>query len=861
MTFLNKFYFVLFLSLFAFSINAQVDSLDIANPTEYTVGNIIITGNEQSDPGIIKVLSGLSSGEKIKVPGDKITDAIKNLWKQGLYDDVKVYMVKKAEGVIDIEINVAEKPRLSKFTFKGVKKGDQDDIRERLKLVSGRVLTDYLLGDIKNKVNSFYFNKGYNQITTSIQVEKDPIVKNASLLIINVSKGAKVKIKTINISGNENLSTFKVRRRMKETKRRVWWNPFNAAKYNQDDLLKDEEAIIAKYNTMGYRDAKIVKDSVYNVAANRLAIDLKIEEGRKYYFRNISWLGNTKYRTGQLDTVLNIKKGDIFDQAQLESKLYMNQNGGYDITSLYMDDGYLFFQLNPVEINAENDSIDLEVRMFEGKQATINKVMVEGNTKTSDRVIMREIRTRPGQLFRRSDIMRTTRDLQQLGFFDPEKIQPTPIQHPEDGTVDLIYKVEEKASDQIQLSGGYGGNSFIGTLGLSFNNFSAKNFFKKEAWAPVPAGDGQKLSINASVSGNYFQSYVLSFTEPWLGGKKPTSLTVSANQFLQGNGAPRTITNSSGATVANPNRQWLRGTGGSVQFLTRLKWPDDYFTFLAEQNYTYYDIKNYQLGLGDFSSGYVHNISSRFNISRNSITGNPILPNGGSNISFTAQLTPPYSIFNKKDLSEASSQEKYKFLEFQKYKLTAQWNTQLTNLRAPEGKEAHNLILYTKIGLGALSPFTSRRGGDVPLERFIIGGSGLNGQGFNSFFLGRDIIAFRGYEPSADFSQSGDRYVAKYTAELRYPISLNPSATVFVTTFAEAANGWTGYNKFNPFNVKRAAGAGVRIFLPMFGLLGFDYAWGFDSQKYNAGGGPTNFGDFMKRGAFVFTIGGAVGEL
>ncbi len=860
MTFLNKFFSLLFLFCISILAKAQTDTIDLNFPTEYTIGNITITGNEQTDAGIIRVLAGISSGEKIKIPSDRITDAIKNLWKQGLYDDVNIYLDKKNEATIDLIIKVAEKPRLSRFTFKGARKGEQDDLREKLKLVAGRVLTDYLVGDIKNKVNSFYFNKGFNQVSTTVQIEKDPLVKSASLLTILIKKGDKIRVKAINISGNENLTTFKVRRRMKETKRRVWWNPFNAAQYSEEDLKTDEEAIIAKYYTLGYRDAKIIKDSVYNITANRLGIDLKIEEGRKYYFRNISWLGNAKYRTGQLDTVLNIKKGDIFDQAQLESKLYMNQNGGYDVTSLYMDDGYLFFQLNPVEVNVENDSIDLEIRMFEGRQATINKVTVEGNTKTSDHVIMREIRTRPGQLFRRKDIMRTTRELAQLGYFDPEKIQPTPIQHPEDGTVDLIYKVEEKPSDQIQLSGGYGGNNFIGTLGLTFNNFSARNFFKKSAWSPLPAGDGQRLAINASISGNFFQSYVLSFTEPWLGGKRPTSLTISANKFLQGNGAERFINDLNGNKVDNPNRQWLRGTGGTVQFLTRLKWPDDYFTFLAEQNYTYYDIKNYELGLG-FNNGYVHNISTRFNLSRNSITGNPILPNGGSNISFTAQLTPPYSLLANKDFSNATDRERYKFLEFQKYKFTAQWNTQLTNIRAAEGKEAHNLILYTKIGFGALSPFTTRRSDEVPLERFVIGGSGLNGQGFNSFFLGRDIIAYRGYEPGTDFSQTGDRYVAKYTAELRYPISLNPNATVFATVFAEAANGWLNYKQFNPFSVKKSAGSGVRIFLPMFGLLGFDYAWGFDSQKYNAVGGPKGFGDFMKRGAFVFTIGSAVGEL
>jgi outer membrane protein insertion porin family len=856
----SRIYFLLSVFVFFTHTQAQTDSIPMNTPTEYTVGNIVITGNDQTDPGIIRVLSGISSGEKIKIPGDKITDAIKNLWKQGLYDDVKILLLKKVENTIDIEINVAEKPRLSKFTFRGVKRGDADDLRDRLKLVAGRVLTDYLLGEIKNKVNSYFFFKGYNNVKTTLQMEKDPLVKNAMVLTIVADKGALVRIKEINISGNDNLSTFNVRRKMKETKRRLWWNPFNSGKYIQEDLDKDKETIIAKYNAMGYRDAKIIKDSAYSISPNRLAIDLKIEEGRKYYFRNITWLGNTKYRTGQLDTVLNIKKGDIFDQMQLESKLYMNQNGGYDITSLYMDDGYLFFQLNPVEVAVENDSIDLEIRMFEGKQATINKVMVEGNLKTSDRVIMREIRTRPGQLFRRSDIMRTTRELAQLGYFDPEKIQPTPIQHPEDGTVDIIYKLEEKSSDQIQLSGGYGGNSVIGTLGLAFNNFSTRNFFKKDQWSPVPSGDGQRLAINASVSGNFFQSYVLSFTEPWLGGKRPTSLTISANQFLQGNGQRRFV-DSSGVQVRNTNRSSLSGTGGTIQFLTRLKWPDDYFTFLAEQNYTYYDIYRSQLGLEDFKTGYTHNISTRFNVSRNSITGNPIIPNGGSNISFTAQLTPPYSIFNTKDLSSAPAQERYKFLEFQKYKFTAQWNTQLTNIKAAEGKEAHNLILYTKIGFGALAPFTSRRGNEVPLERFVIGGSGLNGQGFNSFFLGREIIAFRGYEPGQDFQAGGDRYIAKYTVELRYPISLNPNATVFATTFAEAGNGWGKFNQFNPFNVKRSLGAGVRIFLPMFGLLGFDYAWGFESQKYLQGGGPRNFSDFMKRGAFVFSIGSAIGEL
>jgi len=827
----------------------EPNALDWSKPQEYVIAGIEVECSEYTDKNIIRLLSGLTVGDKIQIPGDKISESIKTLWKQGLFEDVKIYLQKTIGKDAFLKIVVIEKPRLSKFSFKGkVKKNDADDIRGKIRLVREKVVTDYTLGYIKNIVKDYYVNKGFYNTEVTITTEPDKTTRTPHIIVyIDVNKGKKVRISNLNFIGNTVVESWKLRRKMKDSKPFRIYNPFNSGKYLEDNLEKDLPSVLAKYNTKGYRDARIKKDTVYFVKKNRVNIDVYIEEGNKFYFGSIKWLGNTKYRSGQLDTILNIKRGDIFDQSVLDQKLFMNPNG-YDISSLYMDDGYLFFNVTPQEVNVRNDTIDLEIQMYEGKQATINKVIVMGNSKTNDHVIYREIRTRPGQLFRRSDIIRTQRELSQLGYFDPEKLGVTPTPNPVDGTVDIEYKVEEKPSDQVELSGGWGGGRVVGTLGLSFNNFSMRNIFKPSSWSPLPTGDGQRFSIRAQTNGLFYQSYNMSFTEPWLGGKRPNSLSVSAFYSLfNSTGEKRYTNDAEGNKITNPNRSTMKIIGTSVGFGRRLKWPDDFFSMYTEASYNYYELTKYPYFI--LANGYANDFNVKLNITRNSVDA-PIFPKNGSNFSLLGQFTPPYSLFNNKDYSALSLGERYKFIEYQKYKFTAEWFTQLTNKRAGEGKEARNLVLRTKIGYGILGWY-NRQVGVSPFERYYMGGSGLSG--FQNF-VAREIIALRGYSDNSLSSQQGDPICARYTMELRYPISLNPQATIFVLGFAEAGNTWAKYRDFNPFQVKRSAGFGLRVFLPMFGLLGLDYGWGFDNIPGNPGSGNG-------KGQFHFTLGAQLGEL
>lgn len=829
---------------------------------KYRLAAINVEGVSFTDKSVIVLLSGLVAGEEITVPGDKITDAIKALWKQGIFEDIQILQDKVIGNDIFLTIKVVERPRLSKFSFKGdVKKGEADDIRNKIRLLKERVVTDYMLGTIKNTVSDYYVEKGYYFNKVEITQVKDTSTRAPHTIVtIKVEKNKKVKIQDVNIYGNTILSDGKLRRKLEDTKRKRWWNPFNSGKYLEENLQKDLPAIVEKYNAKGYRDARIVKDTVYFVSNKRVVIDITIEEGHKYYFGTFKWFGNSKYRSGQLDTILNIHEGDTYDQSKLDQRLMMNPNG-FDISSLYLDDGYLFFQINPQESNIHNDTIDFDILMYEGRQAIINKVTVKGNDKTNDHVIYREIRTRPGQLFRRSDIIRTNRELAQLGYFDPEKLDVKPTPNQADGTVDIEYTVEEKPSDQIELSAGWGGNSalnsgtsggrgigLIGTLGVTFNNFSARNFFKKEAWRPLPSGDGQRLSVRAQSNGIYYQSYNFSFTEPWLGGKKPNALTVSAFHSLFSNGQKKYV-DSEGGKVKNPNRAAMSIVGGSIGFGRKLKWPDNYFNMYTSLSYNHYDLTNYGTAF-IFSSGVANDLNLGLDISRNSVD-QPIYPKTGSNFTFHGQFTPPYSKFNNKNYGpEMNDQDRYKYIEYQKYKITAEWFTQLTNKKAAEGKEARNLVLRTKVGYGFLG-YYNKAVGISPFERFYMGGSGISG--FQNF-VAREIIALRGYPDNSLSSAGGDPICARYTMELRYPISLNPSATIFVLGFAEAGNTWVNFKAFNPFQVKRSAGLGLRVFLPMFGLLGVDYGWGFD----NIPGQPT-IGN--GKGQFHLTIGGTLGEL
>ena len=825
----KHFFLVAFLFLSVFSLQAQVkmggDSLiiDYGNPQQYEVGGIVTSGTQFLDEAVLINISGISVGDSIDVPGEKISKAIENLWKQGLFSDIKIVATHTFGKKIFLEIRLQERPRLSTFKFTGVSKSEADKIREKISL-GDKVVTENLLETTKNTIINFYLEKGYLNTEVNIVSVKDSLFSNREKLTINVNKKSKVKVNSIIFEGNKFFKESTLKRAMKETKEKKWWKIFTSSKFIDDKYQEDKNKIVVKYNDKGYRDARIVSDSIYKFDENSINIKIKIDEGNQYFFRNINWLGNTKHTSQELNSILGIKKGDVYDQSVLDQHLFMSQNNR-DVSSLYMDDGYLFFSVTPVEINVEGDSIDFEMHIYEGKQARINKVTVAGNVKTNDRVIMREIRTKPGQLFSRADIIRTQRELAQLGYFDQEKLGVNPIPNPADGTVDIEYTVEEKPADQLELSGGYGANQLVGTLGISFNNFSARNFFKKGAWRPLPSGDGQKLSLRAQTNGKYYQSYNASFTEPWLGGKKPNSFSVTVFHSIQ----------TSGSASDNVGKQSITISGVSLGLGKRLKKPDDYFTIYHEVSYQYYTLQNYG-GTFLFSNGTSNNLSFQETISRNSIDA-PIYPRTGSQLSFTLQLTPPYSLFNSVDYKTASDAVKYKFIEYHKWKFTSSWFTKLVG----------NLILNTKIQYGFLGLY-NRNLGASPFERFYLGGDGLSGFSLD----GREIIALRGYEnnsvtpQNSNGAQIGGTIFDKYTFELRYPVSLNPSATIYFLSFAEAGNSWLNFKEFNPFSMKRSLGFGIRIFLPVFGLLGLDYGYGYDDIPNNPN---------ANHGQFHFSIG------
>ncbi len=820
--------------------------IDYKTPREYILADVTVQAPPSFDKNLLVALSGLVKGDKIRIPGDVVTNAIKNLWKMGLFRDVQIQATRIVDGKIYLNIRLIELNQLWAYKYKDrkdVSKSEAEDLSEMMRVRQGMYVTPELIKTTEQIVKDFFIEKGYLDATVWIEtVPTDTaLTKNKNFVdfVIHHKRGQKIRISDIVFNGNTQVKSGKLRRKMKETKRRRWYT-FASAKYYESEYEKDKAALLAEYADKGMRDAKILKDTIYRVNDKRIMLEITIDEGRKYYFRNITWVGNSKYATKDLARVLNIKKGDVYNQGLLESRLIMNASNS-DVSSLYMEDGYLFFQVTPVEVLVEGDSIDVELRIYEGKQAIIDQVTIVGNSKTNDKVVMREVRTRPGQLFRRSDIIRTQRELAALGYFDAEKMDVKPTPNPADGTVDIQYIVEEKPNDQLELSGGFGAGRVVGTLGVSFNNFSGRGLFKKSAWNPVPSGDGQRLSIRAQSYGIGYQSYNMSFTEPWLGGKKPNSLSVTLYHSVQTNGQKRF--SSRNPDVLNPLRQALTITGVSVGLGKRLKWPDDFFQIYAEANYKYYNLNNYR-AFFSFNDGYSQDPNLRVVLSRNS-TDFPAYdyPTSGSSISLTTQFTPYIrSLFGKIDFSDVTDQEKYKFLEYYKFKFTSSFFTKLL------GKERKNaLVLNTRIGFGMLGSF-NKDYGLSPFERFYLGGSGLTGFSLD----GREIIALRGYDDQSVSPQNGAASIVKYTMELRYPISLNPSAMVYGMGFAEAGNSWSNFKDFNPFSVKRSAGVGVRVFLPMFGLLGLDYGWRFDD---------IDRAPFMQRGQLHFTIGMNLGEL
>ena len=831
---LKKFTLII-ISLLSLTLGAQNnEALDYSNPKTYEIGRIMIIGADNLNNSTLIAISELKVGDKIKIPGDNFSIAITKLWKEGLFSDVNITIDKIVENIVFLNINLEENSRLSKFKFKGkVSKSDITTLKEDLKLMRGKILTQNIINNSINLIKTYYINKRFLNVSVGYLTTIDTTAVNSENLIFNILKGKKVKIKEIKITGRKKIAntnkTFlnrkdtvyainnrKVKKSMKETKAKNWWRIFKVSKFIDENYIDDKEKLIAKYNEVGYRDARITSDTTYLNKDNTLTIEMNIEEGVTYKFGAIKFVGNTVYSSEELSGQLGIKKGDIFDQSILDSRLFGSPEGN-DISSLYLDDGYLFFNATPVEIAANNKNIDLEIRVYEGKQARVNKVMIKGNTKTNDHVIMREIRTRPGDLFKRSDIMRSQRELSQMAFFDPEafdvKVEPDPARN----EVDITYVLAEKSSSQIQLQGGWGANRIVGSLNLVFDNFSTQNIFNGKSWSPLPSGDGQRLSLSASSNGAYYQNYNISFTEPWLGGKKPNALTVSVYKSVSSNGQE------------GENREAIEILGLTLGIGKRLKNPDDYFTIYNGINFQQYKLINSQ-SFFTFKDGFSNNVNYNIRLGRNSVD-QLIFPRRGSNFSLGLKITPPYSMFDGiDDYSTVSDQEKYKYIEYYKWKYKSSWYSAFTD----------KLVLATKIEMGLLGAYSNNLG-VAPFERFYVGGDGLSGMGM--VYDGRELISLRGYSNNSISPQTGATIYNKYTSELRYALSLNPSSTFYALGFLEAGNAWDNFDNFNPFSVKRSAGFGVRIMLPMIGMMGLDYGWGLDdiSGRPDANGGQFHF--------------------
>ncbi len=814
---------------------------------KYTLAGIEVSGIRFLDTEVLKNLSGFTIGEEITIPGDQITSALKKYWHQGLFSDVRISATKIVGNKIWLDIFLQERPRLSQKNYKGITKSEKEDIEKKVMLLVGGQVTDNLINTAKRQILGIFQGKGFYNSEVDIIQRDDPSKENQVILDINVNKKEKVKIGKIEFVGVKSLSTKVLEGSMKKTKAKKLRNFFSSKKFLEDKFEEDKLNLIKKYNENGYRDAIIVADSIIkDTLRNTVQLKYWIDEGKRYYFRNIRWVGNTVYTDVQLNRVLGIKKGDIFDQKLLDKRLTEDDDA---VSNEYLNTGYLFYNLNPVEVNVEKDSIDFEMRMVEGTQATINEIGIKGNTKTNEHVARRELFTRPGQLFSKENIIRSVRELSQMGHFNPETIKPDVIPHPEDGTVDINYELEERANDQIELSGGWGAGMFVGTVGLKFTNFSVRNIPNKKAWKPLPTGDGQSVSLRAQTNGSYYQSYSFSFTEPWLGGKKPNSFTFSVYYSKQTSGDQAYNYTGNyggygsgygsdygsgygsgyGSSYYNPYNytitQKMGVIGGALGLGYRLKWPDDFFTMYHELSYQLYVLENWQYFF--FKNGKSNNLSFKTVFGRNS-TDNPLYTKRGSNFSFMLQFTPPYSLFSGKDYSDPNltSEERYSLIEFYKWVFKGDVFTPLS----PNSK----LVLRTKYETGILGYYNKNL--RSPFESFRLGGDGMSGYSM----YGSDIVGLRGYENNSLTPANGGNIYEKMTLELRYPITLSQSATIYGLGFLEAGNSWFDFVDFNPFSIKRSAGLGVRIFLPMFGLMGFDWGYGFD-DGYTKGTGGSQF--------------------
>lgn len=792
------------------------------NPQKYEIAEITVTGVKFLDPGALISLSGLRVGDEIEIPGEAAATATRKLWKQGILGDVQIVSRKIEGDKVYLEIRLKERPKLTRFEFDGVRKGEAQTLSDKIDLIKGKVINDALLKNTRRTIENHFREKGFLNANAQIVQLQDTILSNSVRLQINVDKGKRVKINDVVFKGNEAINDKRLAKKMRGTKRKKLLRIFTSSKFIEDKYEEDKHNLIAFYNSQGYRDARIISDTVYAISDKEIQVELSIEEGNQYYFRNITWSGNYVYDDETLSRVLKIEKGDIYDVETLDKRLNFSQTE-LDITSLYMDDGYLFFRITPVEVAVEGDSVDVEMQIYEGAQADISRVILKGNTKTNDRVVLREIRTVPGQKFSRSDLIRSQREIATLGYFDQEQIGINPMPNLQDGTVDVEYSVVERPSDQVELSGGWGGVfGFVGTLGLVFNNFSAKKLFKFGQWGGIlPSGDGQRLALRAQANGRRFQTYSLTFTEPWLGGRKPNSFSINLSHSVQ-----RTII---GTDVLGS----LQVTGVTLSLGRRLTWPDDYFTLSNSISYLNYDLFNFGRSIFSSGSGTSRSIALNTTIARNSID-NPTYPRRGSSLSLSLSLTPPYSLFEDKDYESLTEAERFRWIEYHKWMFDNSWFTN------PFDK----FVIHTRAHFGYIGAYNQELGVG-PFERFTLGGDGLTGQ---NFLLGTEIIGLRGYENNSvtPLNSAGGVIYNKFVMEARYPVSLNPAATIFVLGFLEAGNNWNSYEEYNPFNLKRSAGIGARIFMPAFGMIGLDWGYGFDDVEGRPG---------ANEGRFHFTIG------
>lgn len=832
----------IFLLLFLITLSAFSQKNDIDGGKKYTIGEITVSGVQSFNELTVIAFTGLKKGEEITLPGERIAAVIKKLWDENLFSDVNIYVTNiHDDDTVDLEINITELPTLNETEIVGVRKGKAKELLKDTKLDKGTKITKNLITTTKNYITNKYKKNGF--LNTQVIISTTPVLDSTGAEVsqnmkIAIDRGTKVKIKEIRVDGNDAFTDKKVRKAMKKTKRRNPIRFFKRSKYTEEGFREDLVSVVSKYKESGYRDARIISDSLYEIDEKTVGIHLKLEEGRKHYFGNIRFIGNSTYTDQQLRNILGIKKGDTYNGVLLDKKIEDKTDpDANDIANTYQNNGYLFSRVNPVEVNIKNDTIDFEIRIHEGKIAYFNNITVTGNDRTNDHVIYRELRVKPGQKFSKQNIIRSMRELGQLGFFDAQQIDPR-VQNPDPnaGTVDIEFGVVERGASQIELQGGYGGGGFVGTLGLSFNNFSLRNIFNGESYKPLPMGDGQQLSLRAQAS-SFYQTYSISLMEPWLGGREPMQFSVSFSHTEQ------YFFNFMTADVDRSRRFLI--TGGSLGLAKRLKWPDDSFMLSHAVSFQHYNLKNYNTGLFTFGDGYSNNLAYTIGLLRNNTFMDPIYPVGGSEFSITAKMTPPYSAFNNIDYSSLGDlpkyqhpdgspdqskidQEKFKWLEYYKIKFRGSWYTRLVD----------QLVLKSSVEYGFLGAYNNDRG-VPPFERFFMGGDGLG-----AFSLdGREVISLRGYPNQSLSSFDGNTIFNKFSLELRYPITLKPMASIYALTFIEGGASYDGFKEYNPFNLKRSAGGGIRIFMPAFGLLGIDFGYGFDPipGTVGANGWETHF--------------------